>query len=380
MPLGLISTFDLTTGVIVDIDPVIRMLSPSETPLQSGYGSDGRTVLSMNSCFEKKVEWQDDTLLTPQSTTGASVADASVTTVTVATGEQLRFAVGDVIQIQNEKMRVTAYGGGADELTVTRGVFGTTAAAHTTVGTLITNLGAALPEGSDPGQTRSADRTNRFNLTQIFGPTPVSVSGTEQAIRKYGITTTEFDYQLALRSKEEAIKLDQALLYGTRFEDSGNEWRQMGGMFYYVTTNVDSTASGITETRLIDRLQASWELGGNPRTAMVPAKQKRAVSALGGASGDPAGNIRLGRLDNGRGQVVDYFDSDFGRIDFALNRWMRPTDMMIFSREQATIRTLRGFQFKMLGDTGDSMKGMVVCEKTLQFEAERWAAKFTALT
>lgn len=379
MPLGVISTYDLNVGIIVDIDPLIRMLSPSETPLQSGLGSDGNTVLSMNSCFEKKVEWQDDTLLTPQSTTGASIADAVTTTVTVATGEQLRFAVGDVIQVENEKMRITAYGGGADQLTVTRGVFGTTAAAHTTVGTLITNLGAALPEGSDVGSTRSQDRTNRFNVTQIFGPTGVSVTGTEMAVKKYGLRTTEFDYQGAMRAKEEAIKLEQSLLYGTRFEDTGNEWRQMGGMFFYVTTNVDSAGSAITETRLLDRLQTSWDLGGNPNKALLGSKQKRAVSALGGQSGDPAGNIRLGRMDNGRGQVVEYFDSDFGRIDFIKHRWMRPTDILIFSREQATIRTLRPFQFKMLGDTGDSTKGMIVCEKTLQFEAERWAAKFTAL-
>jgi len=373
MPLGLIATYDLNVGVIVDIDPVIRMLSPSEVPLQNGYGSDGRTALSRGTCFEKKIEWQDDTLLTPQSTTGASIADGATTDITVAAGEQLRFAVGDVIQIENEKMRVTAYGA-TDHLTVTRGVFGTSAVAHTTVGTLITDLGEALPEGSDPGQTRSQDRTNRFNFTSIFGPTGVSVSGTEQAIRKYGITATEFDYQMALRAKEEAIKVDQSLIYGTRFEDTGNEWRQMGGMTFYITTNVDSTASGITETRLLDQIENAWKLGGAPDRALVGSKQKRAISGLRST------DIRLGRMDNGRGQTVDFFDTDFGRTDFVLYRWLKPTDLIGFSREQATIKTLRPFQFKMLADTGDSVKGMIVGECSLQFEAERWAYKFTALT
>ena len=41
MPTGTITTYDLTTGVIVDIDPMIRMLDPTEVPLQSGAGSDG---------------------------------------------------------------------------------------------------------------------------------------------------------------------------------------------------------------------------------------------------------------------------------------------------------------------------------------------------
>jgi hypothetical protein len=373
MPLGLISTYDLNVGVIVDIDPMIRMLSPSETPLQSGVGSDGNTVLAMNSCFEKKIEWQDDTLLTPQSTLGVALADGVGTTVTVATGEQLRFAVGDVIMVENEKMRITAYGGGADQLTVVRGVFGTTAVAHL-INTLVVNLGAALPEGSDPGQTRSQDRVNRFNYTQIFGPTPVVVSGTEQAIRKYGIATTEFDYQAALRLKEEGIKLEQSLLYGTRFEDLTNEWRQMGGMTYYITTNVDTSTTTITDTTLLNQIQACWDRGGNPNRALLGSRQKRNVSAFDSA------DIRLGRTDGGRGNSVDWFDSDFGRVDMILHRWVRPSDLVLFSREQATIRTLRPFQFKMLGDTGDSVKGMIVGEKTLQFEAERWAARFGALT
>lgn len=370
MPLGVISTYDLNVGVIVDIDPVIKMLSPSEVPLQSGMGSDGRTVLSTDTCFEKKIEWQDDTLLTPQSTLAADPGAAG-TTVTVAAGEQLRFAIGDVIQMENEKARVTAYGG-ADQLTVTRGVFGTTGVAHA-IGTLVTNLGAALPEGSDAPQARSQDRVNRFNLTAIFGPTTIAVTGTEQAIRKYGISTTEFDYQSALRMKEEVIKLEQQLIYGTRFEDVGNEWRQMGGLSFFITTNVDSAGGAITTTRLLDQIEDAWALGGRPDKALMGSRQKRTVSALDST------NIRLGRMDVGRGQVVEFFDTDFGRLDFVLHRWMKPTDIIGFSREQATVKTLRPFQFKMLGDTGDSTKGMIVGEKSLQFEADRWAFKFTAL-
>jgi hypothetical protein len=43
------------------------------------------------------------------------------------------------------------------------------------------------------------------------------------------------------------------------------------------------------------------------------------------------------------------------------------------------VKTLRPFSFQMLAQTGDAVKGMIVGEKTLKFEAERWAAKFTAL-
>jgi len=372
MATGIITTFDLTQGVIVDIDPLIRLLDPVDVPLQGGAGSNGMTVLATDGCFEKKIEWQDDTILTPRSTVGAT-ATTGDTVLTVASGERLRFSTGDALLIGSQQVRVTGYGSTADTLLVSRAYAGTTAGTIAS-GADIVNLGANLAEGSDPEDPRSQDRTGRYNLTQIFGPTSVIVSGTEQAIRKYGLSTTEFDYQMALRVKEEAIKLEQALIYGTRFEDTNNKLRQMGGMTYYITTNVDSTTTQVGTSSILDILQDTFDAGGNPNRVLVGSRQKRNISAL------DSDDIRLGRADNGRGQTVDYFDSDFGRVDFVLHRRMRSGDAIFFNRDQAVLKTLRPLQFKMLGDTGDSTKGMVVMEKTLKFEAERWAARMSALT
>lgn len=372
MATGTFTSYDLVTGVVVDISPLIRLLSPTEVPLQSGMGSDGNTVLSQDSCFEKKIEWQDDVLLAPRSTISVATTTGDGWIV-VAVGDQIKFSTGDALLIGAEQVRVTGYGSTANSLTVTRAYAGTSAGT-VALNADVVDLGANLPEGSDPQNSRAGDRSNRFNLTQIFGPTSVVVSGTEQVIRKYGLATTEFDYQGALRTKEEVIKLEQALIMGTRYEDTTNKWRQMGGMAYYIQTNVDSSTTALTETVLLDKIQTIYDLGGDPNRALLGSKQKRVVSAFDSSS------IRLGRADVGRGQTVEYFDSDFARIDFVLHRRMRTSELILFSREQATIRTLRPWQFKMLGDTGDSTKGIIVGEKSLMFEAERWAARFSALT
>lgn len=372
MPAGMVTTYDLTQGVIVDIDPLIRQLAPLDTPLQSGVGSDGSTILASNSCFEKKVEWQDDEILTPRSTLAGAATTGDVV-ITVAAGHQLRFQTGDALLIGSEQVRVTGYGATADTLLISRAFAGTAAGSLASAADVV-NLGATLPEGSNPPNARSQDRTGRFNLTQIFGPTAVHVSGTENAIRKYGLTGTEFDYQAMLRAKEENIKVEQALIYGTRFEDAGNKLREMGGLVFYITVNVNSSAVALTDVLLLDQIQACYDAGGNPNRCLVGSKQKRVISNFN------SGDIRLGRMDVGRGKTVDYFDSDFGRVDFTLHRRARATDLFLFNREQATIRTLRPWQFKMLGDTGDAQTGMLVAEKTLQFEADRWAARFSALT
>lgn len=372
MPTGTITTYDLTTGVIVDIDPLIRLLDPTEVPLQSGSGSDGRSVLSSDNMFEKRKDWQDESILIPRSTVAAT-ATTGGGVLTVASGHQLRFSTGDGLLIGTEQVRVTAYGNTADTLLIARGHAGTSAGTIANTADIV-NLGAQLAEGSDPQAARAIDWSSRYNLSQIFGPTAVTVSGTENVIRKYGLVGTQFDKQAANRMAEEAIKLEQALMYGTRYDDTSGEIRQMGGLSYYIATNVDSTTTQVSVSTTLDMLQDLYDLGGNPNRMLIGSYQKRAFSAL------DSDDIRLGRKDNGRGQTVDVFESDFSDIDVVLHRRVRKTDAFVFNRDQATILTLRPWQFEMLGKTGDSRKGQIIAEKSFKFEAERHAGRFSALT
>ena len=372
MTTGTVSTYDLTVGVKLNVEDVIWLTSPFDVPLLGTNGADGRTTLSSDTCFEKLVQWLDESLLTPRSTLQNSPLTAD-TFVQVAAGAQLQFMTSDIILIDSEQMRVTGYGTTADSLTVTRGYGGTTAASHS-ANAAVVGVGQANPEGADPQNARSHDRNNRQNITQIFGPHLVQISGSENAVQKYGLSGTEFDHQVANRTKEGLISLEQAILYGQYFEDSTNKWRTMGGFTYFISSNVDSTTTQLSESALLTQLQACYDAGGAPDRTIVGSKQKRNISAINTAS------IRYSQDTNVRGQVVDYYDSDFGRVSVVLDRWCRTSDLFLFSRDQAEVNTLRPFQFEMLAKTGDSIKGQVVGEKTLKFRRQNWAARFTALT
>lgn len=373
MATGLLQTYDLTTGIYLDIEPMIHILSPFDIPLQGGQGADGRSTLTTGSCFEKKVEWQDEELLTPISELAASFA-AAATFLTLPAGDQLRFSSGDVLKINDEHVRVTGYGTTVNTLTVTREYAGTDVTHD--IGDAVVGVGTALPEGSDPELPRAIDRNNRFNNTQIFGPTSVHVSGTENVVRKYGTEGVgEFNKQVANRTKEHFVGRDQALLYGTRVEDTTNGWRSFGGIDFWITTNVDSSTTTISEVALLSALQTTFDAGGRPDRLLVGATQKRKISAWTAALqlNDP-------RTSNARGTVVDFFDSDFGRVSVLLDRWVQPEDAFLFSREQAEITTLRPFVFEMLAKTGDSMKGQLLSEITMKFRRQSHAFKFSALT
>ncbi len=370
MAQGRISTYDLTTGVIVDMDSLIAQLSPFDCPILNGDG--GTPAISRDTCFEKKVEWMDDTILTPRSTLNGALTTGT-TAVVIATAQANSFGVGDLLLLDNnEYVRVTALSTDGVTLTVTRAYSGT--ATNVTTGTVVIGVGKTLPEGSDPETARSRDRDARYNVTQIFGPEKVEVTMTENTIRKYGITTNEFDYQSVQRMREKAIELEQAILYGVRAEDLTNKWRSMGGLKYYCTSNVDSSTTTLTDTLLLDRLQAIFNAGGTPTDIYVGAKQKRVIS------GFESSYLRRVADSNTRGVMVDTYISDFGMIRVRLNRWVDTNDLFIVDRNDLELMTLRPWQFEMLSKTGDSVKGQVVGEFTMKVKQASHHGMFTALT
>lgn len=377
MPTGKVTTYDLTVGVIVDMEDMIHMISPSDAPIQQGVTGTGLSLITNGTCFEKKVEWLDEELLLPRSTAGAT-ATTGEGVLTVASGHQLRFSTGDVLLTKaNERLRVTGYGSTVDTLTVTRG-FSSSTAATITSGDTITNYGQALAEGSDPENARSLDRTARNNYTEIFGPTAVQVSGTENVIRKYGLSgTTEFDKQAANRIKEQFISVDQALLYGKALEDTTNKWRTMGGLVDFISTNVDSSTTTITEATFLTQLQAMYDAGGSGESliAQVGSKQKKVISAWATSL-----TVNVNRGEDVRGQTVSTFVSDFGDVSIILNRNVRTADLFLYHRDQFQLCVLRPMQFEMLAKTGDSMKGQVLRECTAKVYRQAHAARFSALT
>lgn len=371
MPVGRTSSYDLTVGLMLDIEDTIGLISPVDVPLVGTIGAEGLSTITKGTCFEVEVSWLDEEILTPRSNLAATAVTAD-TYIIVTAGHQQRFMTSDVLMIGDEYVRVTDYGTTTDSLVVTR-AFSGSAIQHSNLKDVV-GVGSANPEGADPQAARTRDRTKRYNLTEIFGPYKVEVSGTEDVVRKYGLTTTEFDHQVANRAMEANIALEQAIIYGARVDDTTNKWRTMGGLDYYITTNVDSTTTDLTDTKLLDQMETTFGTGGNINRVLLGAKQKRKVSGFSSTL------IRYTGDDTQRGQIVDSFVSDFGVSTMILDRWVRSSDLFLFNRDMVELATLRPLQFEMLAKTGDARKGQVLAEKTLKVRKQIQGAKFTALT
>lgn len=335
----------------------LLLLNPHQTPLINLLGFSPAV---------SQVEhvWYEDEIYADEST----VAGAKlVTDTTVVVADAEPFRPNQVIKIGEELLLVTAVNTVSKTLTVTRGYAGTTAAAI--------NDGAKVEvqfvegtEGRDAREGRFKKRVRKSNLTQIFDDT-IEISGTAQAVTQYGISDL-YEYEKQKKQLELALQLEKALINGIKYENG--QVRQMDGLRSLIKTNVTSASSAaLTDAMINDLAQKVYEKGGfasgGRYVIMVPAKQKRAISAFAKDS------IRFTQAENVRGQVVDMFVTDFGQFEIALNNNLNADELYLVDANRVAIRPLEGREFfhKFLGEKGDSTNGMLVGEYTFEFQQEK---------
>ena len=379
---GTAKTYDLTVGVKLDIEDLLYILTPTDCPLQGTYnGTTGlpptagnNAILSTRDCFAKKVEWDEEELLTPVSAIKAANTFATADTfIVLAAGDKFRFATGDTAVVgpnaagSLEQVRITGYGSTTDTLTVTRAVGGS-AADQYLAGATFRGVGSMLKEGSDPENFRFNALTNLFNYTEIFGPWLIQVSRSEETVSRkggmYGVPD-QYAKQIANKVREITVAVEQASVYGQRIEDTTNGWRAMGGLAYFITTNIDTSTTSLTLSTMNTQWQKSYANGGMVDTILVGPTQRRNISQFDAAA------IRLDRSETIRGQVVAELDSDFGNALVVLDRWVNTNDLFGLDRQWIDFAVLDPMTFEPLAKTGDSMKGQVVGEKSMRVRMQK---------
>jgi hypothetical protein len=379
---GKVTSYDLAVGVKINMDELIYMISPVDSPLINGVGTDGRQLLGSSPVDQTTFKWMDEELLLPSAPASAvnSSTGTSVTAVTVTAANSYKFQVGDLITIMDEGavqhaavLRVTAINNTTGVLTCA-GWANHSAQTAIAVGDVVTCLGTALPEGSDPGTARSADRTIRSNYTQIFGPTPVNMTRTEQQISRYGVSD-EFAKQLYGRSVENVITREQAYLYGQPVDDTTNKQRSTGGLNSFITSNVDTTTT-LTLASLESQMQACYNAGGVPDLLIANPASMATLNAI-----SDSGRVRTVIDDPRRGRVpVTSVFHEFGETQLVRNRWCHKETAFVVQKDNIQRRVMQPLIVEALAKTGDSDSVMLLCEEGLQVKGESHMGKWTTLT
>ena len=380
---GKVTSYDLAVGVKINMDELIYMISPTDSPFINGIGTDGRQLLGSSPVDQQEFKWMDEELLIPRATvTDTGAAGAGATDVTVSTSDIYKFQVDDLITIGEADAAVNAAVKRVTHVNTDAGVltladwansdaWPATTAAHADT---VICVGTALVEGSDPGEARSADRTIRTNCTQIFGPTPIHMSRTEQQVSRYGVSD-EFAKQVYGRSVENVITREQAFLYGQYNNDTSNKRRSTGGLNYHITSNTDTTTT-LTVAALEALQQKCYNAGGMPDLLIANPASFATLNAV-----SDSGRVRTVIDDPRRGRVpVASVFTEFGETQMLRNRWCHAETAFLIAKDGISRRVMQPLVVEALAKTGDSDKVQIVCEEGLQVKGEQHMGKFTTLT
>lgn len=366
---------NLDTGLKLNIDELIYMLSPMDLPMTLGVDADGSMVVRTMPVDQTTFKWQDEEILTPRAPL-AALATTGTTGLTVATGEALRFATGDLIRIvkstgATESAVVTGVSNAT--VTVTRG-YASSTATNLSTGDMLVGIGTLLLEGSDPENFRARDRDLRTNYTEIFGPYKIQMSRTAQKVSKYGVTD-EWSKQVFNRTRELMIRIEQALLLGVANDDTAGK-RSTGGLLHFLTSNVNSSATQLTLANIATLQQTCYNAGDVPLVLVANPATLAQLNDIENTS-----TMRVVQTDSRRGRArVTVLDTEFGTTTIVRNRWCHPFHAFLIKPEGVIRRIFDPLMYQPLAKTGDSDKAQIVCEEGFEIKGYQHMAVFTGLT
>lgn len=243
----------------------------------------------------------------------------------------------------------------------------------------------AQKEGIDVTSFAGSNTTELSNKTQILMKA-VNVSGTAQAVVQNGVTK-QYTHQMALRMKEIKKDLEFALLSNQLAASESTSGRLMTGLPCWLKTNFAGGASGTaatssaacaagttrlpTEAMLKALLTSIYNAGGNPNTIMMaPDIRVKMSEVLTG------GSTKMEKAEMKKATaVIDVYVSDFGSLKLVPNRVQAYVTYskacaFVLDPEYWKVAYLRPFQEQRLAVTGDSEKGFIVAEATLEARNE----------
>jgi len=358
-----------------DVSDVIGIVSPHETPLLDHLGDPKRAATSTVH------EWIEDTLLPNTDALNQSVFTPSPTGATsLLVHNGSRFRVGDLVRPGESSEVMLVNGVVSNALSVVRGYGGTTAFALSD-GLELTILGNAALEGAEADAARFTNRVRKRNYTQIFTKT-VEVSGSMLAARQIGIDD-ELDYQKQERMRELLRDLENTVINGVApasdQQGTGTVRRSMRGLLRTIESNVFEPGSGpipdgdgdsddgLNEAVLNAAMRAIWDQSsGVVDTIVVGGAQKRRINAF----------VSSARAylpeDTAYRDMVSMYESDYGVAKVVLSRWLPSDAVLLLDSSRVEVVPLHGrsFHYKPLAASGDSVRGQVVGEYTLEVRNE----------
>lgn len=221
-------------------------------------------------------------------------------------------------------------------------------------------------EGGDFSEDSPNQPTRAGNYTQI-NKKQVKVSGTQEAVRKAG-RDSDYDYHIGKKTQEMMRDIEYTLMKGS---SASGSTRGCQGLEVWLTSAVDSATANRTLTLALANgvLKTIFDNGGVPDYAFVPSALAASFAALTSGSGDyrrVAPNVK--ELAVATTTYVSPFDNS---ISLKVHRYMTSTSIVFIESDYFKVADLRSPFHERLAKSGDSVRGQVVAEYTLEARQEK---------
>jgi hypothetical protein len=340
------------------MDEAIFILPVDDVPLQRWLPSAPTNSI--------KVEWMEEDLLAQEATVSSVSGTDTPWTVTVGTDEGDLFRAGDILWRKDDdpgrQYLVTAVSG--DDLTVAEhgSTDGATSGHDPAASDVLVIVGQFLTEGGDPLEARTQERVAKYNITEI-DQEKVEATRTQRK-RAMFAQVDPYTHEVSKKFRELAIRFERKLLVGYRNDPASSTGkRQMGGIFFYSSSfNSQSGTAAQVKSKLSALIRDCWTDGSNDANTLVVSP---AVQAAITANFDAALR-RSARSEVVVGYVTQRVLTDFGEVELVVDRYMPKTKALLLSRSYLQKKVFDGYFHELLAKTGDSDKGHIVGEYSLE--------------
>ncbi len=234
------------------------------------------------------------------------------------------------------------------------------------------------------------------NRTQISRK-EVIISETQEAVDKAG-RNSEMVFQMAMKRSE--LKRDmEFILLSNQAPVTGNSATapQLRPVLGWITTNAqrgvggangtsttaatDGTQRAFTEAMLNTALSSSWTQGGEPGMLLAGPKQRGVIDTFTGG-----GTKQMNMASTTLNTTISTYVGTFGTVRIQASRFMRGAqsstdrEVLVLDPKLWALATLRPLKAVDLAKTGDSEKGMIITEYTLESLQEAGNAVIADLT
>ena len=262
----------LSNERVIDMDDVITYLDPDTSQFTTMLMKLGRRQAQAT-----KVEWLEDELF-PRLSAVVSGGATDGATITVTTGTGAYFRSGDLVRNAKTGVAFKVASVAGDVITPNTAIGRVAFAAHTAADQLLI-IGNASAQGATLGTRLITKRVAQYNYTQIQR-NPYGFTRSLMASKLYG--GPEPGKERKKKAVEHKRAIEYALFWGVRSLDltGAQPVGTCGGLFEYVTTNVQNAAGALTKTLLDTYMRGFLQHGSDNGVLFVSPVAAQAISGF----------------------------------------------------------------------------------------------------